>query len=137
MKPILPALTHPMDDDAAMWLRAIYQVETLDPKVEDAYNQLRLAANRISTPAAGHTFLYAVIAMSGVRVPEPPTTFLSYVKAGLVQMDQPLLIKFGTKWELASYRGCRGDKVTCELNGIDRTLDHTLVKFPQEELAEA
>jgi len=126
-----------MDEDAAMWLRSMYQTEKLDPKVVDAYNQLRLAADRISAPPAGPQFLYSVIALSGVRIPEPPTTFLSYVKAGLVHTDDVLLVKYRTKWEPMQYRGCRGDMVTVDQNGIERKVHHELVKFPEEELVGA
>ncbi len=139
-KPTLPQLSHPMDSDIGMWLASIYQVDNadcLDEKIVDAYRQLRFAAKRMNAPAAGHAFIYAIIALSGVPIPQPKTTFVDYIKAGHVHVDDDLMIKFRTKWEPAKYLGYRGSMVICDQDGHERQLDPSLVMFPNEELVPA
>jgi hypothetical protein len=132
--PDLPQMTHPMDSDVGMWLASIYQVDnmdSLDPLIVDAYRQLRTGMTRINAPAAGHAFIMTIIAMSGVPIPEKKTTFVDYIKAGQVKLDDDLMIKFRAKWEPAKYIGYRGGMVLCDQGGKERQLDPSLVKFPE------
>jgi len=133
----LPKIQRPMDEQVAGFLCSIYQVESADKlpkKVVDTYDNLKVASERISASVASASFIFAVVAMSGVRVPVPETSFLDYLREGLVTQEDLVMVHWRTEWEEARYVTVKNGVVKVDIGGQEYDLDPDLVRLHKDHV---
>lgn len=137
VNPTIPPLTRPMDEMSEARLCRLFNVaeaSQLPEEVRMSYEYFRhidskLTLNSMGTPA----FLFAVLEKACVPVPMPQPSFWEHVRAGLVEMDTPVLVKLkANKWEPAKYLGASAGMVVVDMAGTERRIDPELVAFAEE-----